>query len=255
QRFRPVCCRRCRCQPDDVATAGRAPWPAARARAPRWLARRNCPARVPAYLAQERSRGRRRRRRYRRRIRRAHTGSRHSRQRARSVALAIARRNLAAVPSPAPRARDDSPTELPGRLGGFGHAGRKHRANSRPVPRPSQEAARSPRRNESAAHGRGCVMAEPAFEPLLAELRNVVDQADPIPEPVVAAAKAVFTWRTIDAELAELVADSFVTAAGTRTADAARLLTFQADDTEVEVEIAATGATRRITGQLVPPGP
>ncbi|HWF42092.1 MAG TPA: hypothetical protein VN738_05225 [Acidothermaceae bacterium] len=98
-------------------------------------------------------------------------------------------------------------------------------------------------------------MAEPAFEPLLAELRNVVDQADPIPEPVVAAAKAVFTWRTIDAELAELVADSFVTAAGTRTADAARLLTFQADDTEVEVEIAATGATRRITGQLVPPGP
>src|SRR6185437_9552744 len=185
----------------------------------------------------------------------AHTGSRHSRQRARSVALAIARRNLAAVPSPAPRARDDSPTELPGRLGGFGHAGRKHRANSRPVPRPSQEAARSPRRNESAAHGRGCVIAEPAFEPLLAELRNVVDQADPIPEPVVAAAKAVFTWRTIDAELAELVADSFVTAAGTRTADAARLLTFQADDTEVEVEIAATGATRRITGQLVPPGP
>ena len=36
-------------------------------------------------------------------------------------------------------------------------------------------------------------------------------------------------------------------------ADAARLLTFQANAVEIEVEVAATGATRRLTGQLVPP--
>jgi hypothetical protein len=96
-------------------------------------------------------------------------------------------------------------------------------------------------------------MAEQAIEPLLSELRNVVEQADPIPGHVVAAAKAAFSWRTIDAELAELAADSMLSGAGTRAADAARLLTFQAGAVEIEVEVADTGATRRLTGQLVPP--
>lgn len=96
-------------------------------------------------------------------------------------------------------------------------------------------------------------MAEQALEPLLGELRNVVEQADPIPDHVVAAAKAAFIWRTIDAELAELAADSTLSTTATRAADAARLLTFQANAVEIEVEVAATGATRRLTGQLVPP--
>lgn len=97
-------------------------------------------------------------------------------------------------------------------------------------------------------------MAEPMFEPLLRELRDVVDKADPIPDHVLAAAKAAFIWRTIDTELAELVNDSLVSAAGVRATDAARLLTFQGPGVEVEVEVADTGATRRLTGQLVPAG-
>ncbi|MGH8889357.1 MAG: hypothetical protein ACRDV3_06290 [Acidothermaceae bacterium] len=97
-------------------------------------------------------------------------------------------------------------------------------------------------------------MAEQSLEPLLAELRNMLDEADPVPDAVLASAKASFVWRTIDAELAELTADS-VNAAGIRAAGAARLLTFEAPGVEVEVEVADLGPTRRLTGQLVPPGP
>lgn len=97
-------------------------------------------------------------------------------------------------------------------------------------------------------------MAEPMFEPLLRELRDVVDKADPIPDHVLAAAKAAFIWHAIDAELAELVNDSLVAGAAVRATDAARLLTFEGPDVEVEVEVAETGATRRLTGQLVPAG-
>jgi len=102
-------------------------------------------------------------------------------------------------------------------------------------------------------------MAEQSLEPLLAELRSMLDGADPLPDPVLAAAKASFVWRTIDAELAELSADSLdalTGAAGTRAAGgAARLLTFQAPGVEIEVEVAETGSTRRLTGQLIPPAP
>jgi hypothetical protein len=95
-------------------------------------------------------------------------------------------------------------------------------------------------------------MTEPMFDPLVAQLRNVIEQADPIPDSVLAAAKASFVWRTIDAELAELVTDSLLTAASIRSGSAARLLTFEGPGVEVEVEVADTGATRRLTGQLVP---
>lgn len=95
-------------------------------------------------------------------------------------------------------------------------------------------------------------MAEPAFDPLLVQLRDVAELADPIPEAVLTAARAAFTWRTIDAELAELTADSLLAAAGVRASQAARLLTFNAPGVEIEVEVAVTGGARRLTGQLVP---
>lgn len=100
-------------------------------------------------------------------------------------------------------------------------------------------------------------MAEQSLEPLLAELRSMLDEADPVPDAVLAAAKASFVWRTIDAELAELTADSLSATAGAtgvRATGAARLLTFEAPGVEVEVEVADVGPTRHLTGQLVPPG-
>jgi hypothetical protein len=97
-------------------------------------------------------------------------------------------------------------------------------------------------------------MAEPPTDPLLAELRDVAARADPVPSSVLAGAKAAFSWRTIDAELAELTADSVFSGAGVRSADAARLLTFEGPGLEVEVEVTHVGALRRLNGQLVPPG-
>ena len=97
-------------------------------------------------------------------------------------------------------------------------------------------------------------MSDPSYDPLLVELRRVAEQADPVPASVVAAAKASFIWRTVDIELAELVADSLLATAGVRSTEAGRLLTFRGPRLEVEVEIADRGTSRRLTGQLVPVG-
>jgi hypothetical protein len=98
-------------------------------------------------------------------------------------------------------------------------------------------------------------MSEPSTDPMFATLRNVIDHADPVPQAVVDAARAAYTWRTIDAELAELTADSAMATAGVRSTSAPRLLTFEGAGVEVEVEVAQTGSTRHLSGQLVPMGP
>jgi hypothetical protein len=92
-------------------------------------------------------------------------------------------------------------------------------------------------------------------DPLLTALRSVVSNADPVPASVVEAARAAYVWRTIDADLAELTADSAMSTAGVRSSSAPRLLTFEGPGVEVEVEVAQTGSTRRLSGQLVPVGP
>jgi hypothetical protein len=76
---------------------------------------------------------------------------------------------------------------------------------------------------------------------------------DPVPAPVVAAAIGAETWRTIDAELAELVFDSALEATGTRSATAApatREVTFRAGD--VEIELLVADGPGGIEGQVVP---
>lgn len=95
-------------------------------------------------------------------------------------------------------------------------------------------------------------------EELLEALRAVVLQVDDVPPEVVDAAKASFAWLTIDAELAELTFDSLIDVgqlALVRGGQAPRLLTFEAPDftVEVEVETSATGRHRRLVGQVVPP--
>jgi hypothetical protein len=96
-------------------------------------------------------------------------------------------------------------------------------------------------------------------EALLDELRALTGRVDPTPEFVVAAAKASFTWRTIDdelAELAELTYDSALEeepAGAVRGPDGPRMLTFEARDITIELEVTATGEQRSIVGQLVPP--
>lgn len=89
---------------------------------------------------------------------------------------------------------------------------------------------------------------------LLAELAAAVRAGTEVPDRFVAAGKAAFTWRTVDAELARLVADSSLepAAGGFRTAGTGgRWLTFSADGLTIELEVRSDA----LRGQLVPPHP
>jgi hypothetical protein len=100
---------------------------------------------------------------------------------------------------------------------------------------------------------------EPADRELLALLRDVLEETDPVPSPLVDAAQAGFTWRTVDAELAELTADSVLEGAAVRSTEAPRLLTFTAGAVSLVVEVAGPtrvgDVARRLIGQIVGPRP
>lgn len=95
---------------------------------------------------------------------------------------------------------------------------------------------------------------EPTDDELVELLGRALAGADPVPDHVVAGARGALTWRTIDAELAELAFDSARDLAGVRSGDTNRELTFQAPGVEIEIMI-VDETSRRLVGQLVPPGP
>jgi len=99
----------------------------------------------------------------------------------------------------------------------------------------------------------------PADRELLAILRDMIEETDPVPAALAAAARASFTWRTVDAELAELTSDSALDGAAVRSTRAPRMLTFTAGETTLVVEVAPLAADpqaeRRLLGQLVAPRP
>lgn len=73
-------------------------------------------------------------------------------------------------------------------------------------------------------------------------------------ERVAAAGRAAWTWRTVDAELAELTRDSARTGDGfalQRDGSAVRTLVFEGSTGSVEVQVDGN----RLVGQLVPPVP
>lgn len=95
-------------------------------------------------------------------------------------------------------------------------------------------------------------------EMLLASLRVAAAIREPVPPCVLQAARDAFAWRLIDAELAELVADSAceLAYAGTRGEAQPRLVTFEVPGgTSLELEADANGAAIRLIGQVVPARP
>lgn len=96
-----------------------------------------------------------------------------------------------------------------------------------------------------------------ADDQLLREIRMMTVLLDPVPPEAVAAARSAIAWRTMDSELAELTADTSVEPqlAGVRSVAAPTLLTFDAQDLTVEVEVLEDPRGRRLLGQIVPPGP
>lgn len=91
-------------------------------------------------------------------------------------------------------------------------------------------------------------------EALMAELTELLAPVTEPPPSVLAALRELFTWRTVDAELAAMVYDSLLDAAPARTRAAAqpRILVFEAGGLTIEVEVDARPSGRRLLGQLVP---
>jgi hypothetical protein len=98
--------------------------------------------------------------------------------------------------------------------------------------------------------------AERSDDDLLRGLARAVAIHDPVPPELLGFAREAFTWRTVDAELAELVGDSRETAGvGLRGAFDVRLLTFRAGDQQLDVELLTEGSSRRVVGELTPGRP
>jgi len=93
---------------------------------------------------------------------------------------------------------------------------------------------------------------------LLAELRRLTSELDPVPDEVTAYAKAALGWRRIDAELAELLSDSALEQQGALTRSGvaqARSMSFRASELELDVEIRDVERGVVVMGQLAPPTP
>jgi hypothetical protein len=111
-------------------------------------------------------------------------------------------------------------------------------------------ADRAPGPNGASGGGWAAALGD---EELLAELGRVLRTAQEVPPRFVAAGKASWAWRTIDAELAELAYDSDrdvpAAAASTRAEQAfLRALIFVAGDLSIELEVAPDA----VLGQLLP---
>jgi hypothetical protein len=92
----------------------------------------------------------------------------------------------------------------------------------------------------------------PAEEDALVHtLRSVLAESDPVPDVLLDAARAAFTWRTVDAELAELTADTALAGALVRGGDGPRVLTFALSRATLLVEVIREGAVRQLLGQLL----
>lgn len=81
------------------------------------------------------------------------------------------------------------------------------------------------------------------------KLRAVTGEADPVPDLVLDGGRAAFAMRTIDSELAELVADSAYDDSGLVTravVSDVRMLSFECGDVTVELDVETDPASRSL---------
>lgn len=91
-------------------------------------------------------------------------------------------------------------------------------------------------------------------EVLLSRLRRAAQEADPVPEHVLVLARAAFSVRALDVELAVLVLDTAEPdqeLAGVRGDDGVRLLSFEAPELGLELQVATRRQRRQLIGQVV----
>jgi len=91
-------------------------------------------------------------------------------------------------------------------------------------------------------------------EELFERLRIVVDEVDPMPETLLASARAAFGLRRLDAELAELVRDTAEEERGgliaVRGEGDARLISFETGQIAVELQVTERGIMRDLVAQI-----
>ncbi|MGH4023093.1 MAG: hypothetical protein ACRDRV_00740 [Pseudonocardiaceae bacterium] len=94
----------------------------------------------------------------------------------------------------------------------------------------------------------------PDNQELFTQLSRIADEIDPVPPLSYELGYAAFDFRRIDSELVELAADSAVDnrpLATVRGESSARLLTFEAADLEVDMQVVPHGGRRSLLGQVV----
>lgn len=98
------------------------------------------------------------------------------------------------------------------------------------------------------------VLDTPEDDALLVRLRRVVGQADAPPSMTYELARAAFSMRALDAELAVLVLDSAERGqelVGVRGTDQVRLLSYEAPAVGLELQVVSHGSRRSLTGQVI----
>lgn len=85
---------------------------------------------------------------------------------------------------------------------------------------------------------------------LLARLRGLATQVDPVPDDVVLAGRSAFAYRDLDVRLAELVEDAAPVGAGTRGEDDDTWFTFEVDEVVIEVAVRVRGGVQQLVGQV-----
>ena len=90
---------------------------------------------------------------------------------------------------------------------------------------------------------------------LLADLNSLYEYDDPVPEQVLASARAAFAWADFDAELAKLLDEQSLVGQTVRATGDHRLLTFEAAHLTFVVEATELAHGRKLVGQVVPAGP
>lgn len=98
---------------------------------------------------------------------------------------------------------------------------------------------------------KGVPMASPVTdEDLMARLRTLGSQVDPVPDDVVMAGRSALAYRDLDVRLAELVDEPTMAGAGTRGAAEDSWFTFEVDDVVIEVAVRVRAGEQHLVGQV-----
>lgn len=87
-------------------------------------------------------------------------------------------------------------------------------------------------------------------EDLMARLRALGSQVDPVPDDVVLAGRSALAYRDLDTRLAELVDEPTPAGAGTRSDAEDSWFTFEVDDIVIEVAVRTRAGEQHLVGQI-----